>query len=216
MDNTKKNTENAKEVFKNCGTCSHTFGHILNREFGHPMEAEERALDPLAGGIMNMGHQCGMLWGATLAVGAEAYRRHKDIDEAMAIAVTATQHIIASFVKKTDTVNCREITGYDLSSVWGLVKFGIMTMRVGMENSPCFNLAEEWAPEAVQSARDGLSEEPIELVCKPLNCAAEVARRAGASEEEMVMLAGFAGGLGLSGHACGAVAAAVWLKTLAW
>jgi hypothetical protein len=38
----------------------------------------------------------------------------------------------------------------------------------------------------------------------------------GASEEEMVMVAGFAGGLGLSGNACGALGAAIWLNTLAW
>jgi len=38
----------------------------------------------------------------------------------------------------------------------------------------------------------------------------------GASDAEMVMVAGFAGGLGLSGNACGALAAAIWMKTLAW
>jgi hypothetical protein len=31
----------------------------------------------------------------------------------------------------------------------------------------------------------------------------------------MVMVAGFAGGLGLSGNACGALSAAIWIKTLA-
>jgi hypothetical protein len=37
-----------------------------------------------------------------------------------------------------------------------------------------------------------------------------------ASNEETVMVAGFAGGMGLSGNACGALAAATWLNTLAW
>jgi len=36
----------------------------------------------------------------------------------------------------------------------------------------------------------------------------------GASDEEMVMVAGFAGGLGLNGNACGALSAAIWMKTL--
>ena len=36
----------------------------------------------------------------------------------------------------------------------------------------------------------------------------------GGSEEEMVMVAGFAGGYGLSGNACGALGAAIWMKTL--
>ncbi len=36
----------------------------------------------------------------------------------------------------------------------------------------------------------------------------------GATEEESIMVAGFAGGIGLSGHACGALGAVVWYKML--
>jgi hypothetical protein len=32
----------------------------------------------------------------------------------------------------------------------------------------------------------------------------------------MALVAGFAGGIGLSGNACGALGAAIWMKTLAW
>ncbi len=216
MNTTKTNHQDAKKVFRQCGTCSHTFAHLLNREFGHPKEVEERAIDPLAGGIMNLGHQCGMLWGSALAVGAESFRKHSDPDQAIAAAVTATQHVIDSFLNRTNTVNCREITGYDLSSVFGLVKYGLKTMLVGNNNSPCFNLAEQWAPEAIQSAKEGLSEEQIDLTQQPVSCASEVAKRMGASDEEMVMVSGFAGGLGLSGNACGALSAAIWMYTLSW
>jgi hypothetical protein len=38
----------------------------------------------------------------------------------------------------------------------------------------------------------------------------------GANDEEMVMVAGFAGGIGLSGNACGALGAAIWMKNLEW
>ena len=85
-----------------------------------------------------------------------------------------------------------------------------------MDNSTCFNLAEKWAPEAIQAGAESLSEEAIELTQRPLSCASEVLRKMGASEEEMAMVAGFAGGLGLSGQACGALSAAIWMKTLAW
>ena len=44
------------------------------------------------------------------------------------------------------------------------------------------------------------------LLQEPISCASEVAAKMGASDEEMVMVAGFAGGLGLSGNACGALA----------
>ena len=38
----------------------------------------------------------------------------------------------------------------------------------------------------------------------------------GASEEQMAMVAGFAGGLGLRGNGCGALAAAIWMNALVW
>jgi len=211
-----KNPQDTKKVFRQCGTCSQTFAHLLNREFGHPKKTEEQAVDPLAGGIMNLGHQCGMLWGAALATGAESFRRHNDPDQAIAVAVTATQHIIESFLNTTNTVNCREITGYNLNSFFGLTGFMLKTMLKGMDNSLCFNLAEKWAPEAIQTATEGLAEEQIDLTQQPVSCASEVAKRMGASDEEAVMVAGFAGGLGLSGNACGALSAAIWMKTLAW
>ena len=216
METTKKNPQDTKKVFKQCGTCSQTFAHLLNREFGHPKETEERAIDPLAGGIMNLGHQCGMLWGSALAVGAEAFRRYDDPEKAVTAAVTATQHIIESFLKETNTVNCRTITGFNLNSFLGLTGFMLKTMLKGMENSLCFNLAEKWAPEAIQSAKEGLSGEQKSLSWRPLSCASEVAKKMGANDEEMVMVSGFAGGLGLSGNACGAFSAAIWMKTLAW
>jgi hypothetical protein len=36
----------------------------------------------------------------------------------------------------------------------------------------------------------------------------------GGTEEESIMVAGFAGGIGLSGNACGALSAAIWYKML--
>ena len=38
----------------------------------------------------------------------------------------------------------------------------------------------------------------------------------GATDEEAVMVAGFAGGIGLSGNACGALSATIWYKMLDW
>ena len=205
-----------KKVFRQCGACSHTFAHILNREFGHPDELAELALNPLAGGIMNQGQQCGMIWGAALAVGTESYRRHKDKDLATAVAVTATQHIVDSYEKRSDTIDCKEILGYSLSNVLGMVRLMLATTLKGMENSKCFNLAEDWAPEAIEAGKEGLEQEHINITEKPVSCASEVVRRMGGSDKEAMMVAGFAGGLGLSGHACGALSAAIWYRTLQW
>lgn len=216
MEDVIKKTQDAKAVFRKCGTCSQTFAHLLNRDFGYTLENEERALDPLAGGIANQGHQCGMLWGAALAIGGEAYRQNEDPEKALAIAVTASQHVVDSFVNRSNTVNCKEIIGVDLSSVFGLVKYMIKTLAKGMNNSQCFNLAEDWAPEAIQAGTEGLANEKIKLNQQPRSCASEVVKQMGGTKEEMLMVSGFAGGLGLSGEACGALSAAIWLSSLRW
>ena len=108
--------KDGRKVFRKLGTCSRTFFHILNREFGHPRELEERASDVLAGGIMQKGHQCGMLWGASLAIGAEAYRSNENKNHAINMAVKATQNVLASFLQREHTISCRKITRCDFSN----------------------------------------------------------------------------------------------------
>ncbi len=56
-------------TFMKVGSCSETLINVLDRAFGHPLPAEERASMPLAGGIAQQGYQCGMLFGASLAAG---------------------------------------------------------------------------------------------------------------------------------------------------
>jgi hypothetical protein len=80
----------------------------------------------------------------------------------------------------------------------------------------CFDLAEKWAPEAVKAAIKGLSSRSPEVHKECISCATEVVKKMGASDEEMLMVAGFAGGLGLSGSGCGALSAAIWMRSLEW
>ncbi len=210
MNDSKPIPQDAKKLFLKLGTCSRLFFYILDREFGYPSETEERAADPLCGGLMQKGDQCGMLWGSALAVGAESFRRHNDRGQAIGVAITATRHLMESFSKRTNSVNCRDVTGCDWSSKSSMLKYFFSGRFLY-----CFTLAEEWAPEAIQAATAGLSHDQTDLRQLPTSCASEVARKMGASDEEMVMVAGFAGGMGLSGNACGALGAAIWMNTLA-
>jgi hypothetical protein len=208
--------EDTRDVFKKCGACSHTFFYILNREFGHPRPEEEFASDPLAGGLM-LGHQCGMLWGSALAAGAESYRRNSDRSLATASSVIATRHIMKSFHARAGSVICSDITGVNIKSKLGIARMMVkILLQGGMRNSTCFRLADKWAPEAIQSATEGLSALPEDVPRPCMNCASEVVRRKGGSNEEMVMVSGFAGGMGLAGFACGALGAAIWMDSLAW
>ena len=61
MATNKVDNNDTKKVFKELGTCSRTFFHLLNREFGNQLETEEQAADPLAGGIMQKGQHHGSL-----------------------------------------------------------------------------------------------------------------------------------------------------------
>ena len=97
-----------------------------------------------------------------------------------------------------------------------MAKLMVKTILGGFVNSHCFNLAGTWVPEAIHSANEGLSNKQTDMRQLPLSCASEVAKKLGATDEEMVMVSGFAGGLGLSGNACGALSAAIWMNTLAW
>ena len=204
-----------KEIFRKCGSCSQTFAYLINREYEHRDPIYEKALDTLAGGIFREGHQCGMLWGAALATGAEAYRRTDNVHEAEAMALSAAAALVNSFKNEQHTIACREITGVRLNRLTGLTKFMLETLLKGIDNSKCFVIAEEWTPLATEAGESGLNH-VYHGTAPTHNCAALMARQLGGTEQEAAMVAGFAGGLGLSGQGCGALAVALWMKTLAW
>jgi len=204
-----------REQFRRCETCSRTFGFLLDREFGHVSDAHERALTKLAGGILNKGYQCGMLWGACMGVGAEAARRCDDPSEAVGLALAASRAVVDSFEGRTQTIDCRDVTGKNLDTFLGMMAMMFEVFTKGMMNSPCFVLADAWAPEAIAAAREGLDAHP-EHELPPASCASEVVHAMGGTPEEAVMVAGFGGGMGLRGGGCGALAAAIWMKGVQW
>lgn len=206
---------NPRKVFWKCGACSHAMFHLLNHEFNNEKPAEEQASDILAGGIAQKGHQCGMLWGGSLAVGAESYHRIEDKNQAIVIAVNTTRDLISSFKNRTKTLQCRDISGTNWENRFDLFIYLIKTLSRGFVYSPCFNLIVKWTPEALETAGKGLNAtNQTNIACK--SCSSEVVKQMGATEEESMMVAGFAGGLGLSGNACGALSAAIWFKMLQW
>jgi len=209
-NNRTKRKDDTKKIFLKKGACSTTFFYFLNLEYGHLKEDEEYAASCLAGGIAERGHQCGILWGSAMATGAEAYRRFDDKNKATAMTISSTQKILESFVKKADTVNCYEFTNVDLSKRFSTIK--MLFTSAG----DCFRLAEKFRPKAISASKEGLAVEVRRVNGTALSCASETAKKMGASEEEAMMVAGFAGGYGLSGNTCGALAAAIWMKALKW
>jgi hypothetical protein len=178
----------------------------VNRAFGFPSKPEEHAAAPLAGGIVRNGFQCGMVWGSTLAAGAEAYRRFGAGRRAETAAVIAAQRIVETFRAGNGAVDCLDLTDTDFGSKAQTWWYLLSGKPIG-----CFRMAARYAPVAVAEIRAVLGSEPVDAPAAPVSCAALVARRRGASDLHAVMAAGLAGGIGLCGGACGALGAAVWL-----
>ena len=167
---------------------------------------------PFAGGIM-MGYQCGMLWGAALAAGAQAYRLHGPGLQAETEAVIAAQKLVGSFRGHTkDEINCLEITNINLQGENQILP----VLKFIAKGGPiqCFRMAANYAPAAFNTIKASLSEKHETPASQPVSCGALLAQKMGASEMHVVMAAGFAGGIGLSGGACGALGAAIWLTQM--
>ena len=161
-----------------------------------------------AGGVMQHGYQCGMIWGATLAAGAQAYRLFGPGPQAETKAIVAAQRLVESFRALNNNINCLEITDIDKSSstMQMITYFLIKGGSIG-----CLRMAAKYAPVAFSEINTALSERHTEAYTPPVSCAAVLAQRMGVSDMQTVMAAGFAGGIGLSGGACGALGAAIWI-----
>ena len=183
---------------------------VVDSSFDHPLKSEEKASAPLAGGIANQGYQCGMLWGAALAAGAQAYRLLGPGLQAETEAILAAQRLVESFRARTkNEINCLEISHLNLqgkTELLSILKFFIKGGPIG-----CFRMAARYAPVAFSDINTVLSEKHMETPSHPVSCAAILAQKMGASDLHRVMAAGFAGGIGLSGGACGALGAAIWI-----
>ncbi len=180
---------------------------VLNRAVDQPLECEERAADPLAGGMMR-GYQCGMVWGAALAAGAQAYHILGKGPQAEAWAISAARRIVESFRAQNKAVNCRDIAGIDWSSLT-TQKIVFYFLKGGPIK--CFSMAARYAPLAFGEINAAFSEGYSETSPAPVSCSALLAQKMGASGMHTVMAAGLAGGIGLSGGACGALGAAIWI-----
>lgn len=181
---------------------------VVDGSFDHPFKLEEEATASFAGGIMQHGYQCGMIWGTTLAAGAQAYRLFGPGPLAETKAIFAAQRLVESFRTCNNHINCSDITDLDKSSssMQMIIYFLIKGGAIG-----CLRRAARYAPAAFDEINSALSERHIEAPSPPVSCSAILAQKMSVSDMHTVMAAGFAGGIGLCGGACGALGAAIWI-----
>jgi hypothetical protein len=200
--------QTVKAFFLSGKACSGTLCQVLDCAFKHPMHEEEYAAMPLAGGVLQQGYQCGMIWGAALAAGAEAHRRHDAGAQAQVRAVNAARELIETFRAQNRFSDCYDITEIDSSSTTKQM-ISYFLLRGGAVG--CAQRAARYAPAARDAVNQAFSEKSNESLSLPVSCSALFARKTGCSDMHETMLAGFAGGIGLSGGGCGVLAAAIWL-----
>ena len=181
---------------------------VVDGSFDHPLALEEHATLPLAGGIEQMGFQCGQLWGAALAAGAQAYQLFGSGPQAEMATVIAAQRLAESFRTSYKSINCLDVIDLD----WKNPK-AAQTLRFLLRGGPirCFSSTAGFARAAFSEINATFAGPPLETPDPPVSCAAVLARTMAASDLHTVMAAGLAGGIGLSGDACGALGAAIWL-----
>ena len=166
---------------------------VVDSSFDHSLKLEEKASMPFAGGILQYGFQCGMIWGAVLAAGAQAFQLDGPGPQAEAKAVIAAQRLVEAFRAKNRNINCVDITDLDKSSsAKHMMKYFIV--KGGMIG--CFRMAASYAPVAFDEINIVFSENLCEIPSAPAGCAAMLAQKAGASDLHIVMAAGLAGGIG--------------------
>jgi len=183
--------------------------NVLDRAFDHPLEKEEHATTLLAGGVVQLGYQCGLVWGAAFAAGARAYQVIGSGPQAETGAIIATQQLVDSFRDRNGDIDCFGITGIN----WKKPTHVIKTMVTGGPIR-CLNLAARNVPPAYDEIDAALSEEEIDAPSPPVSCAAMLVQKMGATDLQTVMAAGLAGGIGLCGGACGALGAAIWMNNI--
>ena len=175
------------------------------------MELEEQATLPFVGGIRQYGYQCGQIWGAALAGGARIHQQLGDGVESETRSLMAAEKLVEVFRGESGEVNCHEITSIDKDSTsMDMVKYFLLKGgSIG-----CFRMASHYAPLAYDTIEESIAQESVYVPASPVSCTSCLAKLSGASERHQTMSAGLAGGIGLSGEACGALGTTVWIKAM--
>jgi len=200
----------AKYWWLRCVSCSEASVTTQNRGFAINEPAYEQAMHVFSGGFMHQGHACGLLTGAALAAGFAAQARFDNDKTRSGAALHAAMQLAKVYPETTSSINCREITEVSLARLSGRLRYVLQG-----KSRMCGRLHLKWAPQAQQLIAMSLAEfEEGGQAGSCANCAVRTLRElvssAGMKAEDSVLVAGFAGGIGLCGNVCGALAAGVF------
>ncbi|MFV1976337.1 MAG: C-GCAxxG-C-C family (seleno)protein [Candidatus Scalindua sp.] len=206
--------ETAMHWWHRCVSCSEASMTTQMRGFGINEPAYEQAIHVFSGGFMHTGHACGLLTGAILAAGFVARARFDDDRARSGAALHAAIQLARAHPQLTGSVNCLEITEVSLTQLSGRLRY----LQQG-KGRMCSHLHLNWAPQAQQLIDKSLVEyKDCKQAGSCANCAVRTLRElvptVGMKAGDSVLVAGFAGGVGLCGNVCGALAAGVFAMSV--
>jgi len=202
--------ETAKYWWLRCVACSEASMTTQMRGFGINEPAYEQAIHAFSGGFMHLGHACGLLTGAVLAAGFVARSRFDDDRTRSGAALHAAIQLAEAHLELTGSVNCGEITEVSLTKLSGRLRY----LQQG-KGRMCGRLHLKWASQAQQLIDKALMEFwERRSAGGCANCAVQTLRElessVGMKAGDSVVVAGLAGGVGLLGNVCGALATGVF------
>lgn len=184
---------------------------VLNNAFNDPHSDEEVAATYLAGGLVQRGYQCGMIWGASLAAGAKAFKEHGAGIEAESKTIQTSKQLVEDFRRTTKHINCCDIskTDYKTSSFKLFIRFFLFAGAI-----KCILIAFRYARKALKTILGHIPGASSEDLSAPICCTSLLAEKMKESDLHKTMVSGLAGGIGLCGGGCGALGVAIWFNEL--
>ena len=199
----------AKGWWGRCISCSEAAMTTQLRSFGVEESAYEQAIHAFSGGFLHSGRACGLLSGSALAAGVLARTRFSDQRARIHATLAATIGLARSHPALSGSVNCQTITETELTTWRGRLSY-LMRGKA----AHCGRLHVEWTSRAHRLIEESFRQAVDTPVSRCDNCAVatlgKCASAVGIPAEDVSIVAGLAGGLGLLGNVCGALAAGVF------
>lgn len=119
MSDTKKVGEHAEQVFRSGFVCSQAVLSAFAGEYGLGDEQALRVAAPFGGGMGCLGHTCGAVNGALLALGLRFGRTRLEDLHAKQTTNQMVQEFCRRFTEGHGSLQCRELLGVDISTPEG-------------------------------------------------------------------------------------------------
>ena len=112
-------TDQALSCFSKGFNCSQAVFSVYNKQTGLNKKTALKVSSAFGGGICRTGNTCGVVTGALMVIGLKYGKFKKDDKEAKEKTYAVSQEFIKRFNAKNNSILCKELLGYDVSTPEG-------------------------------------------------------------------------------------------------